>query len=161
VFLSAAYGLKSITFSNTPRSADSPHIASRLAALLTKAIDTIFFRALCPSWLATLARYVPIPFLSGQMRDIENTYEQLRTQMLEFIGAAREAIAISQTENDTDERREARRTNAVKGDAALLKSLVEANMSQEGEYKRLTDDELLSNVFVRLTSAFFILTMFR
>ncbi|KAI0322881.1 cytochrome P450 [Amylostereum chailletii] len=34
------------------------------------------------------------------------------------------------------------------GDAALLRALVEANMNQDGDAKRLTDDELLSNIFV-------------
>jgi hypothetical protein len=32
--------------------------------------------------------------------------------------------------------------------AALMRNLVEANMTQ-GDYKRLADDELLSNIFVR------------
>lgn len=41
--------------------------------------------------------------------------------------------------------------------AALLRNLVEANMAQEGDNKRLTDDELLANIFVsacRLFSVF-------
>jgi len=34
--------------------------------------------------------------------------------------------------------------------AALLRNLVEANMTQDGTYKTLTDDELLSNIFTFL-----------
>ena len=33
--------------------------------------------------------------------------------------------------------------------AALLRNLVEANMTQDDDHKSLTDDELLSNIFVR------------
>jgi len=39
--------------------------------------------------------------------------------------------------------------------AALLRNLVEANMTQDGTYKTLTDDELLSNIFVRFQSWIF------
>ena len=39
--------------------------------------------------------------------------------------------------------------------AALLRNLVEANMTQDGAYKTLTDDELLSNIFVRFQSWIF------
>jgi hypothetical protein len=58
--------------------------------------------------------------------------------MLDVISSARDAL----TNGDQ---------NVVeKATPALLRNLVEANMAQEGpSNKRLTDDELLSDVFVR------------
>lgn len=37
---------------------------------------------------------------------------------------------------------------AAEMDAALLRNLVEANMAQEGHFRSLSDEELLSNMFV-------------
>ena len=39
--------------------------------------------------------------------------------------------------------------------AALVRTLVEANMAQEGDSKALTDDELISNSFVREVQSLF------
>ncbi len=41
-------------------------------------------------------------------------------------------------------------TKDGKMDAALLRNLVEANLAEGSDYRGLTDDELLSNTFVRI-----------
>ena len=43
--------------------------------------------------------------------------------------------------------------------AALLRNLVEANMMQDDDCKSLTDDELLSNIFVRFLDFVFLLSL--
>jgi hypothetical protein len=68
------------------------------------------------------------------MRKIDRITEELGEHLLRLISMTRESI-LSNPDNDM--------TNAT-----LVTHLVKANMNQEG-YKRLTDTELLSNVFVR------------
>lgn len=69
------------------------------------------------------------------LKETRESFEALRHHMLDVIGGARAWIAGGRQE-------------VV--DAALLRNLVEANMTQEGDVdvRRLTDEELLSNTFV-------------
>jgi len=55
--------------------------------------------------------------------------------MLDIVGSARDWVAGGK---------------ATPMDAGLLRNLVEANMSNEEGHRHLSDDELLSNTFVRL-----------
>lgn len=74
------------------------------------------------------------------MKETKLAFEELRLHMLDVIASARDAITNG--------------NGNVEGEAApaLLRNLVEANIAQEGpSNRRLTDDELLSDVFVRLS----------
>ncbi|KAK0458736.1 cytochrome P450 [Desarmillaria tabescens] len=72
--------------------------------------------------------------LSRKRRD---SFEALKFHMLDVISLARAWVASGK---------------AADMDAALLRNMVEANMSEEADlnYKRLTDDELLSNTLTFL-----------
>jgi hypothetical protein len=137
IFISSAYGVdpNSIVFSGTPVSIHASNFATRLSALLAQTAKTFFLHDFCPTLLATLSSYVPIPFLSKFIRETNYAHAQLKMETLALINEARNGV-------------EGMITDPVRN-AALLKTLVLANMHQDDDSKRLTDDELLSNVFVR------------
>lgn len=99
-----------------------------------------------------------IPWLSDRLDETRDAYEVFRGYMLEIVGGARDKYVS----------RAGKGTGLGKGeDAALLRNLVRANMEEAGGgngrdrdvegkdregagLKGLTDDELLSNVFVSL-----------
>lgn len=102
-------------------------------------IDGLFIKILTPNWIYALSGYIQIPYVSPALRHTREAFEELRHHMLDVVSSARAWVAGGKAETM---------------DAALLKNLVEANMAQEGDYKRLTDEELLSNTFVRIVSIY-------
>ena len=74
-----------------------------------------------------------VPFLSPLFQGIAVAFEDLKSHMLDMVSEAR-AWAIT--------------GGSGRSNAALLRNLVEANLKQEGDTKGLSDEELLSNVFV-------------
>ncbi|KAI0066984.1 cytochrome P450 [Artomyces pyxidatus] len=99
-----------------------------------RTVRNLFFKVLTPNWLCTVASVVPIPGLSRKLNETTEAFDELKSYMLEIVSAARDSVVAGKGA----------------GDAALLRSLVEANMNQEGDVKRLTDEELLSDIFVFL-----------
>ncbi|KAI0052197.1 cytochrome P450 [Auriscalpium vulgare] len=97
-------------------------------------VGNLFVKVLTPNWLSDLSAAVPIPGLSWRLEATRRAFFELQTYMLEIVGAARDTVVAG----------------LPVGDAAILQSLVQANMQQEGDAKALTDDELLSNIFVFL-----------
>jgi hypothetical protein len=122
------------TFSSEPPP-DSGHALSFYASLAL-AIEKCFFKFLCPPAIATFCQYVPVPWLSRHARETAFVFEELKLHMLEMISSTRDSVVVGGT--------------SVLTKSALLRNLVEANMDGVGDSKRLTDEELLSNVFVRL-----------
>ncbi len=78
-----------------------------------------------------------LPFVSPALKETRESFEALKFHMLDVISLARAWVASGK---------------AVDMEAALLRNLVEANMFEEANvnYKRLTDDELLSNTLVNI-----------
>lgn len=105
-------------------------------------MDNIFVKVLTPKWLILFASYIHVPYLSRRLEDTETAFEELRGHIMELVSDMRADIVHGVNDMHSGL------------NAALLKNLVEANMGQEGDNKRLTDDELLSNIFVRLWSIF-------
>jgi hypothetical protein len=128
-------GIKSVKFSDDARSLEPKFLASRLGYLLVEMVELAFIRIMCPKLLAQLSRIIFIPFLSNKVRRIDTVTNELEEEMLHLIRTNRESI-LSNPDHDMTS-------------ATLLTHLMKANMNQEHGYKRLTDRELLSNVFVR------------
>ncbi|KII87854.1 hypothetical protein PLICRDRAFT_54898 [Plicaturopsis crispa FD-325 SS-3] len=98
---------------------------------VANAVGNVILKALTPAWLSG----AHIPFLSKRARWAELAFDELRLHMLDLVSTARAAFMEGKTSVT---------------EAALLTNLVEANMSEDSDYKRLTDDELLSNIFTFL-----------
>jgi hypothetical protein len=94
----------------------------------------MLLRYLTPSLLIKVASYISIPYISKRVCETEKAFEELRLYILEMISAARDSITTGQSTPIANN--------------ALLRNLVEASMRQDGEYKSLTDQELLADVFV-------------
>ncbi|KIM91676.1 hypothetical protein PILCRDRAFT_58279, partial [Piloderma croceum F 1598] len=65
-------------------------------------------------------------------------FADLRSHIVELVSHMRADVASGKKSEETGLK------------AALLRNLVEANMTQDDDYKSLTDDELLSNIFTFL-----------
>ncbi|KAH7887015.1 cytochrome P450 [Phlebopus sp. FC_14] len=105
------------------------------SAVMT-AVQNVLSRALIPSWFTTLSAFVKVPYVSSHALETQLAFEDLQRHMLEIVSSARSDVASNKPRGDSD--------------AALLRNLVVANMSQDGDYKRLSDGELLSNIFAFL-----------
>ena len=81
-----------------------------------------------------LSNKVYVPFISPHLAETRESFNSLRMHMLDVIGLARDWIAGGKV---------------TSMDAGLLRNLVEANMSNEDGKRHLSDDELLSNTYVR------------
>jgi hypothetical protein len=113
----------------------SPGYKYSFPAALHAALDGLLPLVLTPKWCLKLSQTIHIPFLSQNLENSLTGFRELKLYILELISVARAWVSGDKTSQL---------------DAALLKNLVEANMTaQEGDSKNLSDDELISNVFVR------------
>jgi hypothetical protein len=104
-----------------------------MRSALHMTLDGLIARNLIPKWFRKLSQKIYIPFFSMYLGKIELAIHELRLHSLELVSAAREWVGGEKASNI---------------DAALLRNLVEANMAQDGDSRRLTEGELLSNIFV-------------
>ncbi|KAF8066025.1 cytochrome P450 [Lyophyllum atratum] len=104
---------------------------------VTSTVHHVITKAITPTWLYKLSDRVYIPLLTPILNEARESFDALGLHMLEVISLARAWIAGG-------------KTTAM--DAALLRNLVEANMTNEDSDngKHLTDDELLSDTFTFL-----------
>jgi hypothetical protein len=100
-------------------------------------LDNIYTKILTPTWLISLSSVLPVPYISRKLRETETAFAELRSHIVELVNHMRADVASGGKSEETGLK------------AALLRNLVEANMMQDDDYKSLTDDELLSNIFVR------------
>lgn len=121
-------------------SSPPPGHALSFRSAVTSTTDNIFVKILAPSWLINLSAYIRVPYLSQRLKETEIAFEELRSHLIELISYMRADVA------------DGKKSSASGLNAALLRNLVEANMGQDGDtgHKQLTDEELLSNVFVSL-----------
>ncbi|KAJ7918480.1 cytochrome P450 [Mycena leptocephala] len=106
-------------------------------AAVSTALAHLFFKALVPKWIQALSTRVRLPFLGPVLTETRESFEALRLHMVELVSLSRAWVVGGKTSNM---------------DAGLLRNLVEANMTQDDDvhHKKLTDDELLSNIFTFL-----------
>ncbi|KAG7448724.1 cytochrome P450 [Guyanagaster necrorhizus] len=104
---------------------------------VTSAISHLIPKMLTPDLIYNLSDWVYLPFISSALKETTESFEALKFHMLDVISLARARVTNGK---------------AADMDAALLRNLVEANMFEEADcgYKRLTDDELLSNTMTFL-----------
>jgi hypothetical protein len=91
-----------------------------------------------PNW----AYKLPIPSLQQLLLRTRLSYQELEGHLRQLIAESRASLG--------DEKTTQGKSQALGDD--LLRRLVESNALENDPTKRLTDEELLSNVFVRLLS---------
>jgi hypothetical protein len=96
-------------------------------------LDGLFVHIITPKFLHEWVECLHIPYWSSQLKATNGAMRELKLHLLEILSSARTWLLGDQT---------------TQSDAALMRNLIEANTAQEGDAKSLTDDELLSDVFV-------------
>jgi len=94
----------------------------------------MFTKVLILDWIHDLSNKVYILFISHHLAKTQESFDSLWMHMLDVVGLAQDWIAGEKS---------------TPMDASLLQNLVEVNMSNEEGNRHLSDDELLSNIFVR------------
>ena len=102
-------------------------------------VNNVIFRALVPGWFYQFSSLIKVPYLSSRALLTQLAFDDLRTHMLDLVASARAEIMSGE--------------RSASG-TALLRNLVEANMNQDGDSKKLTEGELLSNIFVSMQRVF-------
>ena len=140
ILSSSAFGChNSWNESSTTHQDLSSETKTSYATAVLAAIDNLVPQVLIPRWLYKLAKQVHIPYLGPFVNETQESFDTLRHHIHELINVNR-AWATGD--------------KAAATDAALIRNLVEANLAQEDDalQKRLTDEELISNTFVRIQS---------
>jgi hypothetical protein len=114
---------------------------------LALALVHMLTRVVTPSWVVSLSRKIFIPFVTPFLKEMSNCFDDLAKHMLDVIGDARAAYTAEKKGVSKNPSEKAGSENELFS-AALLRNLVTANMTAEGERNYLTDEELLSNTFV-------------
>lgn len=155
VIASAGFGAK-IDYSDSHDSKDTSVAEMEITSNLSKEMysfggslmissDRFFVRAATPNFIYPIAKYIRIPFISHVLEETAMGYSSLKSHMENIISQARDAWF---TENAKETRTDAPKHKDV--GAALLKTLVQSNMNEESGGNRLTDDEMISDVFVSI-----------
>ncbi|KAJ6557982.1 cytochrome P450 [Mycena capillaripes] len=107
-------------------------------AAVTTAVGHMFVKVLAPKWIQNLSQRSQIPFIGPVLSKTRESFESLQLHMQDLISLSRTWLADGKVSNM---------------DAGLLQNLVEANMMEHADdihHKKLTDDELVANVFAFL-----------
>ncbi|KAJ7461743.1 cytochrome P450 [Mycena galericulata] len=136
VLASAGFGRRASWQEDSSVASDPGHRLAFRAAVST-ALEHIIVRALAPKWIHALAERVHLPYVGQILRNTRDSFEALRAHMDDLVSLSRAWVVGGKISNM---------------DAGLLRNLVEANMTQadDAHHKKLTDGELLSNIFVFL-----------
>jgi hypothetical protein len=137
VIASAGFG-RHVSFKDDSKA--EPHLGHKMAfqPAISTAIRLLLLKALTPTWVYGLSGYIYLPFITPILDKTSTSFAAVRGHMLEVISLARAWIADGKI---------------TSMDAGLLRNLVEANMSNEGELDKgyLSDEDLLSDTFVGVT----------
>ncbi|KAF5379057.1 hypothetical protein D9615_005999 [Tricholomella constricta] len=134
VISSAGFGRR-VSFKDDSNTEPPPDHKMAFRPAVTATLHHVITKAVTPTWLFNLSDRLYLPLITPLLNEARGSFDALRLHMLEVISLARAWIAGGKTSNM---------------DAALLRNLVEANMSHNDNGKHLTDDELLSNTFTFL-----------
>lgn len=105
------------------------------SAVLTS-VKNVIFRALTPGWFYRFSSLIKVPYLSSRALLTQLAFDDLRIHLLDIVSSARAEIMSGERPGASG--------------AALLRNLVEANLNQDGDSKKLTEGEVLSNIFVSM-----------
>ena len=106
------------------------------------AVRNVIVRALAPGWFYQLSALIKVPYLSARVLRSQLAYNDLRTHMLDLVASA--GVEITSGEH------------SKASGTSLLRNLVEANINEHGSSGKLTEGEIISNIFV---SDQFVLTL--
>ncbi|KAJ6557995.1 hypothetical protein B0H19DRAFT_125321 [Mycena capillaripes] len=136
IISSAAFGRHASWHEDSSTQPPPGHNFTFRSAISTT-LDRLFFKVLTPTWIETLSLRMHIPFLGPLITTTRDPFEALRQHMVELTLLSRAWVVGGKISNM---------------DAGLLRNLVDANMTQADDlhHKKLTDDELLLNIFVFL-----------
>ncbi|KAJ7668045.1 cytochrome P450 [Mycena rosella] len=136
VLLSAGFGRRVSWHEDSSTEPPSGHKLAFRAAVTTT-ISHLLTRALTPNWIYALSARVRLPLIGPILAETRESFDALRLHMLDLISLSRAWVVGGKVSNM---------------DTGLLRSLVEANMTEANDvhHKRLTDEELLSDVFTFL-----------
>ena len=104
---------------------------------LRTACEQIIIHWATPTWAYTL----PIPFLHQFLSHIQLSYQELATHLHRLMAESRKTLGDAKADSTAG-------VETLQDD--LLRRLVESNAVEVDVKKRLSDDELLSNMFVRI-----------
>ena len=131
----SSFGLR-IPYGKATTASLPPGYQLQFGEALRTACEQIVFRWATPAW----AHKLPIPPLKRFLSHVQLAYQELEGHLRGLIRESQLALRDAKASTRTDEN--------LHND--LLRRLVESNFDEVEPEKRLTDDELLSNVFVRL-----------
>ncbi|KAJ3571796.1 hypothetical protein NP233_g3521 [Leucocoprinus birnbaumii] len=145
IIASGGFGRRS-TWTGESSTVPPPGHRVHLSSAITGACDQLFPRILTPKpiWDAVVERGMYIPFVGPIVLKARDAFEELEGHMMEVVSQARDRFGLGRPKDEASD-------GSVQG-AALLKNMVEANMtfekgSEVGE-RSLTDGELFSNMFL-------------
>lgn len=154
VISSAGFG-KRISWTSTSSAPESgSHHSMNFSKALRSTVNYLFFKALTPTRVYTLSQKIYIPWLTPALNNTTMAFDSLRKHMLEIVSDARAMRSLGANAG-TIYRASQGTTRPEEIKPGLLANLVEANMAYTednitGQKSRmLTDEELLSNTFVR------------
>ncbi|KAF8137618.1 cytochrome P450, partial [Boletus edulis] len=133
IIASAGFGGR-VSWIADPMVAPPPGHKLTFRSAFMDSVHNVFFRILTPGWFYRLSSLITVPYLSSRALRTQLAFDELRTHMLDLVASARAETMSGDYEG--------------KLGTALLRNLVEANMNQDGASKKLSEGELLSNVFL-------------
>ncbi|KAJ7689403.1 cytochrome P450 [Mycena rosella] len=135
VIASAGFGRRA-SWQEDSAGAPPPGHTRAFRAAVSSALARLFTRVLTPQWVWALSTRVRLPLLGPALVETRESFDALRAHMLDLISLARAWVVGGK----------------VGAWTRALRNLVEANMTQADDvhHKKLTDDELLSNIFTFL-----------
>ncbi|KAF8556841.1 cytochrome P450 [Imleria badia] len=139
VIASAGFG-KRLSWTDDPTAEPPPGCKLTFRSAFMDAVRNIIMRVLVPGWFYSFSSLIKVPCLSARALRPQLAYADSRTHMLDLVASARAEITSG------------KRSKA--SGTALLRNLVEANMGQDGSSNKLTEGEILSNIFLSHPSAF-------
>ena len=139
IIATASFGRR-VSWTNDPKAKPPPGYKLTFGSAFMDAVHNVIFRFLTPEWFYQFSSLIRVPYLSPRAQSTKLAFDQLRGHMLDLIASARDEITGGEVSGTSNK--------------SLLRNLVEANMNQDGDSKKLSEGEILSNVFVSMQSVF-------
>jgi cytochrome P450 len=140
VIATAGFGQR-VSWFDDPKAAPPPGFKLTFRSAFMDSVHNVIFRAFVPGWFYKLSTVIKVPYLSSRALRTQLGFDNLQGHMLDLVASARAAISSGESAPGTT-------------GMALLRNLVEANMNEDGSSKKLTEGEILSNIFVFLLAGY-------
>ncbi|KAG9309961.1 cytochrome P450 [Chiua virens] len=135
VIVAASFGIR-IPWSTDSAEELGPGRKLTFRSALFGSVENVLFKALIPEWFYKLSSLVKVPYLSSRALFTRVAFDDIRAHMGDLVASARADIVSGKHIGDSR--------------AALLRNLVEANMDQDVDLNRLTEEELFADIFILL-----------